>query len=417
MNWPVFAMAAFVVLLVVNYYSLRQEKTLRALPTGNAAPQVSIAATHGLIIAGDGSLWSWGSDFFGWSVLGTAGITNQTTLHRVGHDSFWAGVSAGTSHNLAITKYGTLWGWGENIHHQIDETAVPSRDHPVSSVPGNDWKQAAAGGSFSMALKKNGTLWAWGDNWAGQLGIGSTNDSTAPKQIGTATNWTKVWAGLGNGLGLQSDGSLWIWGDNPALTNQQARSIKNLLSPTRVSADTNWVEAAFASQAFLALKSDGTLWVWGRYASNYTGVKNQADVPNRLGTNSDWQSISSAEWARDLYVVLRKKDGTIWTMESSGDAGWAIKLTQIPLQKEIVIVAGSGGGEHGDIMMHDGIGTGVAMTREGEVWIWGRNLGYTRPLVGLQKLAGLVRRAHVIVHWGEPRPIERPVPELLPVSE
>jgi len=417
LNWPVFAIAAFVLLLAINYYSIQRKKVRHALPIGDALPQVSIAATHGVIIASDGSLWSWGSDFLGWPVLGTAGVTNQTALRRVGHDHYWASVSAGTSHNLAITKYGTLWAWGENIRHQVDDSAAPSRDHPVPSVPGNDWQQAAAGGTFSIALKKNGTLWAWGDNWAGQLGIGSTNDSALPVQMGIATNWTKVWAGNANGMGLQNDSSLWIWGDNPALANQQARSAKNLLSPTRVSSDTNWVEAAFASQAFLALKSDGTLWIWGRYASNYTRVNNQADVPNRLGTNNDWQSISSSEWARDLYIVLRKRDGTIWTMESSIASGGTIKLTQVPLQKEIAVVAGGGGGEHGVQMMHDGICTGLAVARDGEVWVWGRSLGYTPPFVGLQGLTGMMRRAHIDVHWGDPHPIARPLPELLPAYD
>ena len=106
-------------------------------------------------------------------------------------------------------------------------------------------------------------------------------------QIGSATNWPKILgAGNINGIGLQSNGTLWLWGDNPALPKQIGRSTKNLLSPTRISPDTNWVEAGFTSQAFLALKSDGTLWVWGRYASNYTGI-NQPDIPARLGTNSD----------------------------------------------------------------------------------------------------------------------------------
>ena len=381
------------------------------LPAGRGAPAISFGATHGLVLAADGSLWSWGSDFLGWPVLGLGPVKSTSSLRRIGQGNDWVSIAAGESHSLAIKADGSLWAWGANYRSQLgDGSKARWQTRPVRSAPGNDWQQAAAGGSFSVALKKDGTLWAWGDNWAGQLGNGTTAASRTPVRAGSATNWVKVWAGMLEGAGLQADGSLWFWGDNPALDQQQPNSSQNLMSPRRLSPDTNWVDAAFGDQLFLAVKADGTLWALGRNAYQFTGVSKSASALtlNRLGTNSDWQCCWTFPETRDLNVLLRKKDGALWVMESSAATDGAIRLRQISVPGRVVAVASGGGGGHGAIYMHDGVCTGAAVTEDGEVWTWGRALGYTNPF--LKGLAQIAQRLNYDVHWGDARPINREKP-------
>jgi alpha-tubulin suppressor-like RCC1 family protein len=236
-------------------------------------------------------------------------------------------------------------------------------------------------------------------------------DTLSPMQIGSGTNWVKIWAAMLHGAAVQSDGSLWVWGDNPANSTQLSRSTQNFIAPTRISADTNWVDAAFGNQVLLAIKSDGTLWAWGREASNYTGVTGQPIIPTRVGTNSDWQFVSCAEWARDIYVVLWKKDGSLWSLQSLYANATNLQPTQINLRKNWVAVAGGGGGNIGSIGMHDGVCSGVAITRDGEVWAWGRALGEFTPAHPLlQAFAALANKLRANVRWGKPRPIMREQP-------
>src|ERR1035437_10312399 len=89
------------------------------LPVGKGTPAISLGERHGLILASDGSLWAWGSDFAGWPVLGLGNVPSQTRLRRVGNDANWISISAGGVHNLAIRVDGTLWAWGENIYGQF----------------------------------------------------------------------------------------------------------------------------------------------------------------------------------------------------------------------------------------------------------------------------------------------------------
>ncbi len=347
------------------------------LPTGNITPMIGYGYSHDVIIlASDGSLWSWGEERLGWPVLGLANtnIQNTTSLRRIGNDTDWVSIAVGDSQNLAIKSDGTLWGWGENLSYQLGDGTKITRPTPVPSITGNDWKQAATGTS-SFGLKNDGTLWAWGNNWCGQLGVGSTKESINAVQVGTSTNWTKILGGGIQSVGLQSDGSLWFWG---SLTGD-SKDKNKILVPTRISPDTNWVDACFGYFTMFALKSDGTLWTWGLKADIYNGgPDNGLDgslaqiTPTQIGSESDWLSFSSSPGC--FYLLLRKKDGSLWALDASEhstikspNAYKPIVPRKINFNKNIATYAAGGSN------------LGIILTHDGEVWTWGNVLGEHPP--------------------------------------
>jgi alpha-tubulin suppressor-like RCC1 family protein len=373
-------------LFLLSYFSHQQGRL--KLPVGQGTPVISLGEMHGIILASDGSLWSWGKDFYGWPVLGLGKETNQLRLRRIGNDSDWRSISSSSAHNLAIKSNGTLWAWGENVYGQFGTGIVGKSNAmaniPVPAAPGNDWKQAAAGGSHSVGLKEDGTLWSWGINWAGQLGNGSTSISVVPVQVGSGTNWVKVWAGLLETVAQQSDGSLWYWGENPDPAFPQGSNV--FMVPTRVSPDTNWVDVGFGVNTVFAIKSDGTLWTWGRNAHVYTGVTNSATElkPVQIGTNSDWRGISACGgwWC----TGLTKKDGSFWVMDASDSKPNGPRPPFKPVQFRRVnlpndIVAYTAGAAHAQAPGHHEP-IGVALTRDGEVWTWGMVLGDAPSIKG-----------------------------------
>jgi hypothetical protein len=105
-----------VLMVVTTYFGEFWRRGKPRLPVGAGKPAISLGERHGLILASDGSLWSWGSDFLGWPVLGLgSNILKSVELRRIGHDSNWASISAGEDHNLAVKTDGTLWTWGEPV--------------------------------------------------------------------------------------------------------------------------------------------------------------------------------------------------------------------------------------------------------------------------------------------------------------
>jgi len=346
------------------------------LPVGKGTPIVRIGERHGLILASDGSLWSWGSDFLGWPTLGLGRSNMQSTvLRRIGNDTNWVSISVESSRNVALKSDGTLWTWGEGV--PVPNGGVGASYTPVPAAPGNDWKAAAAGGVHIVAIKKDGTLWGWGHNWAGSIGVPASKGSRVPLQIGTGTNWVRVWAGILESVAQQADGTLWYWGENLNPLYQQGTNVVS--EPQCVSPDTNWVDAAFSDNTALAIKSDGTLWAWGRSAHRLTGVTdtNLDVVPMRVGTNSDWRSIgpSFVWWSCGLI----KQDGSLWIMdvrdkptEEQPKFHQPVRFLPVPFQGDhVAFVAGMAHGAESGV--HGPIG--VILTPDGEVWTWGMVLG------------------------------------------
>ena len=57
------------------------------------------------------------------------------------------------------------------------------------------------------------TLWLWGDNSAGQLGNSTTIHRSSPVQtVSGGTNWKQVACGGNGAAAIKTDGSLWLWG-------------------------------------------------------------------------------------------------------------------------------------------------------------------------------------------------------------
>jgi len=337
------------------------------LPVGNATPMISKGSGYAVVLASDGSLWSWGEEPNGWPVLGFANIKNTASLRRIGNESDWIDVASSEYHSLAIKSDGTLWAWGANFSYQLGDGTNITSPTPAPSIPGNDWKQVAVGGASSFALKDEGTLWAWGGRY---LGTGDNKDRTNAVQIGTSSNWVKIWAGDIQTVGLQSDGSLWFWGS----LDGNGRGTNNFLVPTRISPDTNWVDACFGYFKVLAIKSDGTLWAWGNGANFYTQQSDASlnAIPTQVGTDSDWQSVYSSPGT--FYHILKKKDGSFWALDGSelrtvkpASEYKPIKFKKLDLPNDIVAIAAGG----------DNIG--VVLTRSGEVWTWGNVFGSHPP--------------------------------------
>ncbi len=136
-----------------------------------------------------------------------------------------------------------------------------------------------------MALKADGTVWAWGRNSKGQLGDGTSIDRYSPVQVIDPSDSTGYLSGVlgisgGDGahsLAVKSDGTVWAWGRGGAElgdgTGTMTRySPVQVIDPSDPSGHLNGVVAVEAGSNYsLALKSDGTVWAWGSNGSGQLG--------------------------------------------------------------------------------------------------------------------------------------------------
>ena len=124
--------------------------------------------------------------------------------------------------------------------------------------------QVSAGGYYALA-RRAGSVWAWGANDSGQLGNGSTvADSATPVIVDRRTqNATQLVAGYTHAFAVDPDGSLWAWGANNNGELGLGTAGPAVRTPQKVPGLTGVTQLAAAAEISMALRSDGTLLVWG----------------------------------------------------------------------------------------------------------------------------------------------------------
>ena len=196
---------------------------------------ISSGRNHTAALRVDGSLWAWGGNVCG--QLGDGTWENRNIPVRAGEAVTWSAVSAGGLHTAALKTDGSLWTWGWNSSGQLGDGIFghTERNVPVRIGEETSWSAISAGSEHTIALRVDGSLWAWGDNYSGQLGDGTWAYRPAPVRIGEETNWTAISAGGYHTIALRVDGSLWAWGWNDGQLGDGTWTERNV--PVLVEAD------------------------------------------------------------------------------------------------------------------------------------------------------------------------------------
>ena len=171
-----------------------------------------------------------------------------------------------------------LLSWGNNIGGQIGTGPVSSRSDPTPPTMPNGqtnlWRQIEGGGGFTVGIKDDGTLWTWGFNGYGQLGDGTPIANTSritPTQISAATDWVQISCGDGHVLALKSDGSVYAWGQNNNGQLGDGTTIDRNV-PTLIQGLSVVSQVAAGGFHSLALLSDGTVKTWGNNQHGQLGL-------------------------------------------------------------------------------------------------------------------------------------------------
>lgn len=184
-------------------------------PAGFDFIAVAGGGEHGSALRADGSLVSWGRNWFG-EVSDTPSGSDFTA------------VAAGDGHGLALRADGSLVSWGDDWFGQVSDTPE-----------GSDFAAIAAGYRHSLALRADGSLVSWGNDEEGQV-----SDTPA------GTDFVAVAAGCGHSLALRADGSIAAWG----WSNQGQGSPP---------AGDDYMALSAGYQHNLALRADGSIVAWG----------------------------------------------------------------------------------------------------------------------------------------------------------
>lgn len=233
----------------------------------------------------------------------------------------YSSVAVGSGYMCVVRDGGTLHCWGmDGPHLGLGESACPAGACPAPVRVGSDadWRMVVAG-SHTCGIRSDDSLWCWGSNVDGQLGVG---DFTAcagggvcstPTRVGTDTDWSSVAVGAGHTCAIRTDGSLWCWGRGDA-GQLGLNDLTSRESPVRVGTAVNWELIALGARHTCGIRADGTLWCWGANDQGELGVGSPGcgtgpcRVPTQVGTTADWTSVALG----DNHTCATREDGSLW---------------------------------------------------------------------------------------------------------
>ena len=236
---------------------------------------------------------------------------------------------------------------------------------------GTNWYQVTVSGDSVGAIKTDGSLWTWGYNLYGTLGDntggGGTNKSSPVQTVAGGFNWKQVSTVTSSQTmgAIKTDGTLWMWGMNSYGGLGDNTNTRKSSPVQTVAGGTNWRQVS-AGYSTAAIKTDGTLWMWGR--NNY-GQLGTNDTTNRsspvqtVSAGTNWKQVAMG--TNNLSAI--KTDGTLWTwgINNSGQLGTNNRTNQSSPVQTV-----SGGTNWKQVST--GYGTGAVKT-DGTLWMWGYN--------------------------------------------
>ena len=223
--------------------------------------QVSGGGSHTVAIKTDGTLWAWG--FNGDGALGTNDTTNRNTpITTFAGGNDWKQVSGGQFRfSMAIKTDGTLWGWGSGGNGKLGTNDTTNRLTPVTTFDGGtNWKQLSCGDFHTAAIKTDGTLWAWGNGSDGRLGVNDTTDRSTPvTTFAGGTNWKQIGSGYAHTTAIKTDGTLWTWGRGTSGQLGDNNTTNRLTPVTTFAGGTNWKQVSSGGNHIVSIKSANTI--------------------------------------------------------------------------------------------------------------------------------------------------------------
>ena len=279
----------------------------------------------------------------------------------------------------SIPAFSLVYTWGSNNYGQLGigtSGAYSGKCSPVLML-GNtpaSWMSIGKSPRSSRAIKRDGTLWSWGQGDCGVLGNSNDNNFASPVTVsGGGTTWCQTsYTRAYFASGIKTDGTLWTWGRNSYGQLGDVSAPIRRSSPGTVSGEgTNWCFSTGGFRVMAGIKTDGTLWTWGTNNANPgAGALGDNTTTTRVspgttaGGGTNWCSVSFS--TNDTGIGI-KTDGTLWTWgdNSSGQLGIGSSGTNT-CRSSPGTVAG-GGTTWCRAMGFSGIKT------DGTLWTWGSN--------------------------------------------
>jgi alpha-tubulin suppressor-like RCC1 family protein len=355
------------------------EKELPVTKERELYPKIAGGCHTTILLRQDGKVLAWGRNSFG--ALGNGLESDSPAPVEVSGLTDVIAISAACEYNIALKSDGTVWSWGSNEYGGLGNGSKTNSKIPVQATGLKGVTAIAGGSDHTLALKSDGTVWTWGNNSFGQIGDGTKNndlskndpgnDQLTPVRVSDLTGVWKIAASRGHSLALKTDGTLWAWGRNDLGqlgdgTDQERFTPVQVVGSEGIGFLTDITMIAAGGSYggnSAAVRSDGTLFLWG---DNNDGQLGDGSEKTRLlpGAVTGLTGVRAVAIGGQ-HVIALKLDGTVWAWGYNNDGQLGI-MTDSKINTPVQVP-----GLSGIESISVGSAHNIAVSENGTVWVWG----------------------------------------------
>ncbi len=256
-----------------------------------------------LLVKMDGTLWRWGAKNFDWKHNEWPGLRHLTP-ERIGTESNWEEVYHRDREDLLRQTDGSMWTFNLSQHtngHTLSEIEPGLLIQSVKEFGYKKYRSTTGGwdlGGVKIGVDKDGSLRIFAEErvvMRADSRYGDYDWFPQKLQIGHETNWLEVSSVDSRLIALKNDGTLWLWNvRNLRYNNYSLAEIEAAFQntpPTRLSKNTDWL----AISGDTALAADGSLWVWplATAADHFGWYDGEARLPSLLDYSHQPQRLGN----------------------------------------------------------------------------------------------------------------------------
>ncbi len=182
--------------------------------------------------------------------------------------------------------------------------------------------------------------------------------------------WEKVVSRSLFTLAIKTDGTLWGWGRGSAGQFGNG-SLADVNIPTQIGTDNDWKEISVGMNHCFAIKSNGSLWGWGLNSGSLFSIGGLLGdgttvdhlIMVQIGTDLNWKKVSTAQY----HTLAIKTDGSLWSWGSGTNGILGHGNTN-----DLLIPTKVGIDTNWQFITND-IYISFAIKTDGSLWAWGEN--------------------------------------------
>jgi len=361
--------------------------------------QVTVGGNMAAARTEDGVVWGWGSSGLQGDGVGTQrfGVVVRALKANGAAFNQVSSVTEGYLHTLAILSDGSLWAWGSNDYGELGNGKSTNgfgpqlSPGPVLNADGSAFTGVASvsgGFHYTLAVKTDGSAWGWGRSVSAVLGNNSSTQANvlnpAPVLTSATTTLTgvrQITANDDHAAALKTDGTVWVWGSG--ISGRLGNGIRNTYSMVAIPLKDSLgvaiggVKQISAGGAHtMLLMNDGTVLGFGESLFGQIGngtYLEQLWATPVIGANGKAFGNVVAVRAGSNATAFLRADGTVWMTGRNTYGQLAQSLTVDKLNVPTQVLMADGSPLSGVTQIALESETVVVLRSDGSVWAWGAN--------------------------------------------